>query len=74
MLIAGAALAIIRRQLDNRVLVVVYLALVPTILQIEPELSSYLTMLVQRSIVFVVVFYVLTHTKSRGAARTRSQR
>jgi hypothetical protein len=59
MLIAGALLAVVRRRLDNPRLVLVYLALVPTILQIEPELSSYLTTLVQRSVVFLVVFVLL---------------
>jgi len=63
MLIAGVALAVVRRRLDGPRLALVYLALVPTILQIEPEFSSYLTMLVQRSLVFVVVFLLLTHSK-----------
>jgi hypothetical protein len=71
MLIAGALLAVVRRRLDNPRLVLVYLALVPTILQIEPELSSYLTTLVQRSLVFMVVFVLLTHTKARGFGRQR---
>lgn len=61
MLIAGAALAVLARHLDRPGMAVVYLALVPTILDIEPELSSYFTTLVQRSIVFVLVFYVLIH-------------
>jgi cytochrome c oxidase subunit IV len=64
MLIAGALLAVIRHRLDNPRLVLVYLALVPTILQIEPELSSYLTTLVQRSVVFLVVFVVLRHSRA----------
>jgi cytochrome c oxidase subunit IV len=63
MLIAGGLLAVVRRRLDNPRLALVYLALVPTILQIEPELSSYLTTLVQRSLVFVVVFILLSHTR-----------
>lgn len=64
MLIAGALLAIVHRRLDNSRLVLVYLALVPTILQIEPELSSYLTTLVQRSVIFSVVFLLVTCTRS----------
>jgi hypothetical protein len=61
MLIAGFVLAALYRYLDRPGLAVVYLALIPTVLEVEPELSSYLTSLVQRSIVFVVAFYVLTH-------------
>ena len=64
MLIAGAALAVLRRGLDDPRFVLVYLALVPTILQIEPEFSSYLTVLVQRSLVFVVVFLLLSHGRA----------
>jgi hypothetical protein len=71
MLIAGAVLAVVRRRLDNPRLVLVYLALVPTILQIEPELSSYLTTLVQRSLVFLIVFVLLTHTRAAGPRRQR---
>jgi hypothetical protein len=63
MLIAGSLLAVLRRRLDTPQLLVVYLALVPSILQIEPELSSYLTALVQRSLVFVVVFVLLSYSK-----------
>ena len=64
MLIAGAVLAVLRRGLDNPRFLLVYLALVPTILQIEPEFSSYLTVLVQRSLVFVVAFLLLSHGKA----------
>ena len=64
MAIAGVMLAVVRRSLDNPRLAVVYLALLPTILEIEPEFSSYVTTLVQRSLVFVVVFMLLTHTKA----------
>jgi hypothetical protein len=71
MLIAGALLAVVRRRLDNPHLALVYLALVPTILQIEPELSSYLTTLVQRSLVFLLVFVLLTHTKAGNLMHQR---
>jgi len=71
MLIVGVVLALVRRLLDNRALVLVYLALVPTILHIEPEFSSYLLTLIQRSVVFVVVYLVLTHTRRRRHARVR---
>jgi hypothetical protein len=70
MLIVGAVLAVVRR-LDNPGFALVYLALVPTILQIEPEFSSYVTTLVQRSLVFAVVFLLLTHTKGVGSGRGR---
>ena len=66
MALAGLALGILHRQLDSRSFLPVYLALLPTILEIEPELSSYLTSLVQRSVVFIVVFLVVTH-RSRAA-------
>jgi TM2 domain-containing membrane protein YozV len=66
MLIVGAMLAVIHRRLDNPRLVPVYLALVPTILQIEPEFSSYLTTLVQRSVVFLLAFVLLAHTTGEG--------
>jgi len=71
MLIAGALLAVVRRRLDNPRLMLVYLALVPTILQIEPELSSYLTTLIQRSVVFLLVFVLLTHTRGLGLGHQR---
>jgi hypothetical protein len=71
MVMAGVLLAVVRRRLDNPRLVFVYLALVPTILQIEPELSSYLTMLIQRSVVFVVAFLVLSHINTAGVAHPR---
>ena len=70
--VGGVALAVLTRQLDRPGMAAVYLALVPTILEIEPELSSYLTTLVQRSVVFVLVFYVLTHRARTGATATRS--
>jgi hypothetical protein len=60
MLIAGVLLALVHRGLDTPRLKIVYLALVPTILQIEPEFSSYFTTLVQRSLVFLGVFLLLT--------------
>ena len=53
MLIAGACARRRSSPLNTPRLALVYLALVPTILQIEPELSSYLTSLVQRSLVFL---------------------
>jgi hypothetical protein len=65
MVIAGVLLALVHRALDTPRLAVVYLALVPTILQIEPEFSSYFTTLVQRSLVFLAVFVLLTHTKNQ---------
>jgi hypothetical protein len=71
MLMAGALLAVVRRRLDNPRLMLVYLALVPTILQIEPELSSYLTTLIQRSVVFLLVFVLLTHTRGLGLGHQR---
>ena len=71
--LAGAVLAGIRRRLDNPRLVLVYLALVPTLIQIEPELSSYLTTLIQRSLVFLVVFALLTHTKNAGLRYQRTR-
>jgi hypothetical protein len=71
MSIAGFLLALVRRRLDNPRLVLVYLALVPTIIQIEPELSSYVTTLVQRSLVFVVVFVLLMHRKAGGLGDPR---
>lgn len=74
MMISGVLLAVVRRRLDNPRLCLVYLALVPTILQIEPELSSYLTTLVQRSVVFVVAFLLLTHTKTMTFERPRIRR
>ena len=67
MLIAGAVLAVVRRGLDTPRLFVVYFALVPTILQIEPELSSYLTTFVQRSVVFLVAFVLLRQAVASGA-------
>ena len=69
MLITGVLLAIIHRALDTPRLTIVYLALVPTILQIEPEFSSYFTTLVQRSLVFLVAFLLLTHTRTAVAVR-----
>jgi len=71
MVILGAALAVVRCRLDNPRLVLVYLALVPTILQIEPEFSSYLTTLIQRSVVFLVVFVLLTTREPVGLERTQ---
>jgi hypothetical protein len=71
MLIAGALLAVVRRCLDNPRLTLVYLALVPTILQIEPEISSYLMTLVQRAAVFLAVFVLLRHTTSGSLSRQR---
>ena len=71
MLIVGAVLAVVRRRLDSPRLVLVYLALLPTIIQIEPEFSSYLITLVQRSLVFLVVFLLLTHTTAVAAGRQR---
>ena len=71
MLIVGAVLAVVRRRLDNPRLVLVYLALLPTIIQIEPEFSSYLITLVQRSLVFLIVFVLLTHTTAVAAGRQR---
>jgi hypothetical protein len=71
MLIAGAVLAIVRRRLDTPRLALVYLALVPTILQIEPELSSYLTTLVQRSVVFLAVFVLLRRAAAEGPGGQR---
>ena len=71
MLITGAGLAVVRRWFDTPRLFVVYLALVPTILQIEPELSSYLTTLVQRSVVFLVVFILLRQAQAAGAGARR---
>jgi hypothetical protein len=71
MLITGAVLAVVRRSFDTPRLVLVYLALVPTILEIEPELSSYLTTLVQRSLVFVAVFVLLTQTRNTGVGHQR---
>jgi hypothetical protein len=61
MCIAGTALAGLHRFLDRPGTAVVYLALVPMLLDIEPELSSYLTTIVQRSVVFVIAFVLLTH-------------
>jgi hypothetical protein len=52
MVIAGVVLGVLRHRLDNPALALVYLALVPTILHVEPELSSYLITLIQRSVVF----------------------
>lgn len=69
MLMGGAVLAVVHRRLDNPRLAPVYLALVPTILHVEPEFSSYLTTLVQRSLVFAAVFILLTHTKAGGLGR-----
>jgi hypothetical protein len=68
MTIAGGLLALVHRALDTPRLKIVYLALVPTILQIEPEFSSYFTTLVQRSLVFVVVFVLLTHSRKGAPA------
>jgi hypothetical protein len=65
MLMTGVALALMHRSLDTPRLKIVYLALVPTILQIEPEFSSYVIMLVQRSLVFVGVFVLLTQTRQK---------
>jgi hypothetical protein len=61
MAIAGAVLALLFRSLSRLAFLPVYLALLPTILEIEPELSSYLTSLVQRSLVFILVFLVVTY-------------
>jgi hypothetical protein len=72
MVIVGVLLAFVRRRLDNPRLMLVYLALVPTILQVEPELSSYLTTLVQRSLVFLAVFLLVTHTRTAGVVPKRS--
>ena len=63
MVLTGAVLALVRCRLDSPGLALVYLALVPTILQIEPEFSSYLITLVQRTVVFGVTFVVLTYTR-----------
>jgi hypothetical protein len=72
MVIAGVLLASMRRYLDHPRWCLVYLALVPTILQIEIELSSYLTAFVQRSLVFLVVFVLLTRTKPLGFGLQRT--
>ena len=61
MAILGTALAVLYRLVDRPGVAVVYLALLPTLLEVEIELSSYLTTLVQRSLVFIIAFYVLTH-------------
>ena len=61
MWIIGTTLALLYRFLDRPGAAVVYLALVPTIFELEPELASYLTTVVQRSVVFIFVFFVLTH-------------
>jgi hypothetical protein len=71
MLMLGAVLAVLRRGLDTPRLALAYLALVPTILEIEPEFSSYFTVLVQRSAVFFVVFVLVTYTRT---VRFRHQR
>jgi hypothetical protein len=71
MVIVGAVLAVVRRRLDNPRLVLVYLALLPTIIQIEPEFSSYLITLVQRSLVFLIVFVLLRHTTAVATGRQR---
>jgi hypothetical protein len=73
MAILGVALAVVRCRLDNPRLVLVYLALVPTILQIEPEFSSYITTLIQRSVVFLVVFVLLTKRVPAGFERSQIQ-
>ena len=64
MLIVGAVLAVLRRSLDTPRLALAYLALLPTILEIEPEFSSYFTVIVQRSAVFFVVFVLVTYTRT----------
>ena len=69
MFMAGIVLAVVRRCLDNSRLVLVYLALVPTILQIEPEFSSYLITLTQRSLVFAAAFTVLNHGRIQSLRR-----
>jgi len=51
----------------------VYLALVPTILQIEPEFSSYLITLVQRAVVFAATFIVFTSTRKMPLTRSTSR-
>ena len=71
MVIAGVVLAVLRHRLDNPGLAPVYLALLPTILHVEPEFSSYLNTLIQRSVVFVVVFILLSRG---GAARPDAAR
>jgi hypothetical protein len=71
MLIVGAALAAVRLFLNHRTLVPVYLALVPTILHIEPEFSSYLVTLIQRSVVFLIVYLLLTRTRRWNTERAR---
>ena len=70
MLMVGIILAVVRRCLDNSRLALVYLALAPTILQIEPEFSSYLITLTQRTLVFVAVFTVLNHGRLQSAGRS----
>jgi hypothetical protein len=74
MFLAGAALAVMRRALDSPRFALVHLALVPTILNIEPDLSSYLIVLVQRSIVFAVVFVLLAHTRTWRTREARIRR
>jgi hypothetical protein len=69
MLILGSVLALIRSRLDNPRLALVYLALVPTILQIEPEFSSYVITLVQRTVVFIVVFFLFSYTTAKTTRR-----
>jgi hypothetical protein len=61
MWIIGTTLALLYRFLDRPGAAIVYLALVPTVLELEPELASYLTTIVQRSLVFIVVFFIITH-------------
>jgi len=73
MVITGAVLAVLRRRLDNSRLALVYLALVPTILQIEPEFSSYLITLAQRAVVFAATFIVLTYTRKMPLTRSTSR-
>jgi hypothetical protein len=60
MMLVGGVLAVLYRAFNRVSFLPVYLALLPTMLEIEPELSSYLTTLVQRSIVFIVVFYLFS--------------
>jgi hypothetical protein len=71
MLIGGTVLGVLRHRLDNPTLALVYLALVPTILHVEPEFSSYLITLIQRSVVFVIVFVLLARSSAPRAAALR---
>jgi len=61
----GVLLALFDRILNNQRFAFVYLSLTPTLLEIEPELSSYIVSLLQRTTVFVAAYLLISHRRQQ---------